>query len=912
MTPRRPTRLTAWLTILVLANSAYLLAVDAAHLFYIGNILGHLALGAAAGIAWLACGTSGWRERITLAGTVLAITSGVVLVVVGNLHATRLVLYAHIGFSIVAAAGAVSWLVHRLPGARRPVGVVAGLSILAVLIVPRLPADPEDRITNPRLPPATMADEAMGGADGPFFPSAVSTPDGELIPSKFFLESQTCGRSGCHGDVTEQWSSSAHHFSSFNNQWYRKSIEYMQEIAGLDRPKWCAGCHDPALLFTGMMAQPVSEFADSPEALAGLGCVACHNIKTVRSTMGNADFELEYPPLHDLATSKNPILQRAHDFILKLDPAPHRETFLRPFLRDQPSEFCSSCHKVHLDEPVNSYRWIRGFNTYDNWQSSGVSGMGARSFYEPAVPKNCVTCHMPQVPSQDAAHKGGLIRAHNFPAANTALPTASQDTTQLAAVKGFLTANQIRLDLFAAGEPVEVSSQAPVVLPSRGQAATTFAVGMEQATVVGRGGLTREASQIRAPLQDGSKVLRRGREVRLDLVVRTLGLGHFFPSGTVDAQEAWIEFKAEDTSGRVLFWSGGLDEEGRVDPSAHFYRNFMVDGHGNHVNKRNANATRAVVYVNLIPPGSADVAHYRLFVPEDVSGDVVVTASLQYRKFTWDYTNFSFRGETSDSAAFSVDYDDRKWTLSDHVLDVAGGLDEVPDVPIVTMAQTRVTLGVADLAEELESPVSSDSDRGRWNDYGIGLLRQGDLKSAEQAFRRVTELDEGYADGWVNLARVFVAEGDLNGAAESLAEALEVRPEFHKALYFRGLYWKSLGEYDRAISDLQSVASRFPKDRVVRNQLGRVHYLDSDLERAIAEFEVVLTIDPEDLMAHYNLMLCYRALGNQERAAEHEIRYLRFKADESSQALARDYRARDPNVNNESLPIHSHADSGGR
>jgi len=24
-----------------------------------------------------------------------------------------------------------------------------------------------------------------------------------------------------------------HHFSSFNNQWYRKSIEYMQEVAGV-------------------------------------------------------------------------------------------------------------------------------------------------------------------------------------------------------------------------------------------------------------------------------------------------------------------------------------------------------------------------------------------------------------------------------------------------------------------------------------------------------------------------------------------------------------------------------------------------------------------------------------------------------------------------------------------------------
>ena len=48
------------------------------------------------------------------------------------------------------------------------------------------------------------------------------------IPAKFFMESDACER--CHQDIYKQWQSSAHHFSSFNNQWYRKSIEYMQDV----------------------------------------------------------------------------------------------------------------------------------------------------------------------------------------------------------------------------------------------------------------------------------------------------------------------------------------------------------------------------------------------------------------------------------------------------------------------------------------------------------------------------------------------------------------------------------------------------------------------------------------------------------------------------------------------------------
>ena len=59
------------------------------------------------------------------------------------------------------------------------------------------------------------------------------------------------------------------------------------------------------------------------------------------------------------------------------------------------AEFCSACHKVHLDVPVNKYRWFRGFDDYDNWQASGVSGQGARSFYYPPKPQGCADCHMP-------------------------------------------------------------------------------------------------------------------------------------------------------------------------------------------------------------------------------------------------------------------------------------------------------------------------------------------------------------------------------------------------------------------------------------------------------------------------------------------------------------------------------------
>ena len=118
-----------------------------------------------------------------------------------------------------------------------------------------------------------------GEGDGPagaFFPSSAQVYGKQKIPSKFFMESDSCKR--CHEDIYNQWFSSAHHFSSFNNQWYRKSIEYMQDTIGTKPSKWCGGCHDPAVLYAGLMDTPIKQIVHRPEAQAGLGCMMCHSI----------------------------------------------------------------------------------------------------------------------------------------------------------------------------------------------------------------------------------------------------------------------------------------------------------------------------------------------------------------------------------------------------------------------------------------------------------------------------------------------------------------------------------------------------------------------------------------------------------------------------------------------------------
>jgi Flp pilus assembly protein TadD len=848
---------------------------------------------------------------------------GIVLIKVGTPIRLKSWLFSHIALCIVGALFlATSWLASRGWLGRGILQRGLGFAALALLTAGiaagawwtrEVTWEKTNRITNPLMPPETMDNEG-DGPQGKFFPSSAQTRHGGNIPSQYFMKSDACQR--CHADIYKQWDSSMHHFSSFNNQWYRKSIEYMQDVAGVRSSKWCAGCHDPALLYSGLFDTPIKQIVDRPEARAGLGCLMCHSIVQVKSTMGQGDFFLEYPKLHELAASENPLVRKLHDFMVRLNPEPHRRTFLKPFMRADTAEFCSSCHKVHLDVPVNHYRWIRGFNEYDNWQASGVSGQGARAFYYPKSPMNCADCHMPQVPSNDDGNTNGLVHSHRFPGANTAVPIANQDQAQYEFAKKFLQDKQLSVDIFAIS-PAEKETSAPARSASgTPEISTTFAVGEESESSLPKGPAG-EVRPITAPIDRTEAAVRRGDDDRVDVVVRTRKVGHFFPGGTVDAFDVWIELQATDEKGQTLFWSGKVEDNGKgpVEPGAHFYRSLQVDAHGNPVNKRNAWATRSVVYVRLIPPGAADTVHFRLHIPDNAGDKITMHAKLNYRKFAWFNTHFSFAAVEADKSApasagavTTKDYDDRKWAFTGDTSRVSGNLKAIPDLPITIIAEDTKTLRVLPRTAPPPQPktVSTKEEWTRWNDYGIGLFLQGDLKAAAAAFEKITEADPQNPDGWTNIGRALLQEGDTAGARKVLEKSLAITPQLARTNYFYGRALKEDGDYDGAIQHLQIVLSQFPRDRVVHNELGRVLFLQKRYADAVKEFEQTLTIDPEDLQAHYNLMLCYNGLGNDAKAEEHKARYLRFKADESAQAITGPYRQSHPEDNNERQAIHEH------
>ena len=815
------------------------------------------------------------RRAVAMGYALLAISlvvlfTGVALMRVGNFDLKNPTLrsfsyWAHVITPVLAA-----WLyvLHRLAGPRIKwraglglAGATLALVVASVLLHSQHPRKSE-----------------IGSVDGVkyFQPSEARTASGKFIPARTLMMDDYCKK--CHEDGYNGWFHSAHHFSSFNNQPYMFSVRETRAVAlardgNVKASRWCAGCHDVVPFFSGAFDDPGFDMEKHPTAKAGITCTACHAINHINSTIGNGAYTIDEPIHYPFAYSTNAALQWVNNTLVKAKPDFHKQTFLKPLHKT--AEFCSVCHKVSIPRELNHYKaWLRGQNHYDGFLLSGVSH-GARSFYYPEKTQpNCAGCHMPLQASSDFGAKYFnntnvlSIHDHLFPAANTGLAHLRGETNIVKRHEDFLK-GALRVDIFGVKEGGTVDSP------------------------------------LTAPLRPQIPALRPGRKYLLEVVLRTLRLGHPFTQGTTDSNEVWVDAKVT-SAGRVLGRSGGLGPHNEVDPWAHFVNTYMLDRHGNRIDRRNPQDIFTPLYNHQIPPGAAQVGHYEFTVPADQTEPITVEVRLNYRKFDTIYMNYVFGTGYTNGQPFQV----------------------TNDLPIVTIASDKIVFPVQEPASTLQrlnasTPLtnapSSIPEWQRWNDYGIGLLLEGDkgsekgeLIQSAHAFSQVERL--GRADGPLNLARVFFKEGRLDDTVTALQRANNTNlfnpPGYRWTIaWLNGLVNKQNGFLDKAATEFRSILEDrspelerrgldFSKDYEVINELGVTLFERAKSERgdetkrrsflqeAADCFRKTLALDSENLAAHYNLALIYAQLGDSQRAEEHRSLHEKYRPDDNARDRA--------------------------
>ena len=422
------------------------------------------------------------------------------------------------------------------------------------------------------------------GANRPFAPSLARTSTNGAFDPRSLAGSETCGQSGCHTQIYNEWKVSAHRYAAMDPI-FQGIQNVMAKQNGPESTRYCGGCHDPISLFSGTKNIFAANLTGQLGYHEGISCLACHSIQKT-DIEGNAAYVIVQPKDYLWQWSADHTLGAvARNFLIRSWPAEHDRLDKRYY---RSPEYCAACHKQFIDKEVNRVGWVQLQNQYDNWAASHWNHPG-----DPRTTIECRECHMPLVQSTDPAASDALgynrtpddhkVRSHRFVAANNFVPA-------LLHLDG--AAKQVRL--------TEAWLQGRTEIPE---------IGNKWA----HGPIVK--MRIEAP-----RTVEPGTSMPMRVVLTSNKVGHDFPTGPLDMIQSWIEIRVTDANGRTIFASGLLDKRNFLQPGTFLFKVEPVDQYGNLIDHHNLWDMVGVRYHRSLFPGYPDTVKYEVRCPRDAAG----------------------------------------------------------------------------------------------------------------------------------------------------------------------------------------------------------------------------------------------------------------------------------------------------
>jgi len=426
--------------------------------------------------------------------------------------------------------------------------------------------------------------------DGNFLPSLAQTPTGSFLDARRIGRSEKCG--SCHEQITNEWRSSMHGRSA-SDPFFQKNLHSLIKKKGMTATRYCAGCHIPVALLSGEL----SEGGDLKKGMhidEGVSCMGCHGISKAISLEGVGSYLYE-PEQHYLFGDSDGFIQtEINDYLIKINPRQHRKDMARDILADPIN--CATCHEQYIDDDLNDWGWVKLQSQYQAWVEGPFSTHNNKSHADEKTYR-CQDCHFPLVDSKDpSANHQGKHMSHRTPAANTAVPYILGDKEQLDTVTKFLKDNRLSVT-------------------------------------------------IHHDSKHRNKTPTAGENISLHVSISSNRIGHFFPAGTIDINEPWLELIVVDADGKEVYSSGAINSKNEVDKHARFYFSSLVNRQGQRVWKHDLFNAVGESYGNLLDPGKADIQSYEFVIPDWAAAPLKAKARLRYRKFNHDYSSWALGNE---------------------------------------------------------------------------------------------------------------------------------------------------------------------------------------------------------------------------------------------------------------------------
>jgi cytochrome c-type biogenesis protein CcmH/NrfG len=220
-----------------------------------------------------------------------------------------------------------------------------------------------------------------------------------------------------------------------------------------------------------------------------------------------------------------------------------------------------------------------------------------------------------------------------------------------------------------------------------------------------------------------------------------------------------------------------------------------------------------------------------------------------------------------------------------------------------------------------QTPAASREDAYRANNLGVALLEQFKYKDGADAFRRALQIDPKLALARINLSIALFNVPDLPGAQREAQAAIALAPNAPQPHYILGLIAKSQARIDDAIAPFQQVLKLDPEDVGANINLGQIYSQQKKYPEAIAAFRIALAVEPYNSTALYNLGTALIRAGQREEGQKVIQRFQEFRNRGSGSSLGNNYLEQgryaeavastgaESDLVDKSVPVNSFADA---
>jgi hypothetical protein len=473
----------------------------------------------------------------------------------------------------------------------------------------------------------------------PFFPSLATTGNERPVSPVLLADSKSCGASGCHTAIYQEWQAGAHRWAA-EDPLFQKVQAGLIESEGIPAARYCAGCHDPVSLLSGY--KDASTGIEAPGFQEGISCVTCHGMRRVDvQGNGNYVFSAPQPYLFQYYGNSRATVAITH-FLIRAYPRQHDIDYDLSLVK-QPAS-CASCHKQYIDKYINHIGWVQLQNQYDDWRLGKWN-----TAPNPADRLGCQQCHMyyqtaankPEADPYD--HEIGLglkHRNHWFAAANQFVPRFLHTPDW----RG----QEERVNLWLEGKKVipEIASIWPAgpVLP-----------------------IKLLASEPRAT---------PGRPFNFQVILVNNKAGHSVPTGPLDLIRLWVEVEVHDRTGRLVYHSGELTPQGHIEDNSFVLKGIGVNAKGEEIVRHDLWQEVGTKGKRVVFPGYTDMYRYQFVVPEYAKSPLTFTARLRYRKANQYIMDWAFPGQHLSTPVTNMSSDRLVIPLEEHARKAVDDIEE--------------------------------------------------------------------------------------------------------------------------------------------------------------------------------------------------------------------------------------------